>query len=181
MDSLDIRKIRRLVERFRTAMDELQEKGLFDKENPFRSFPRGCCGDTSYLLAEYLRKKGIDTIYVWGNDYDQSHAWLVVKNEFVKKPSEQVIALPNNITSVYNSYSSGINNETIDVTCYKENDLINGLIIDITGDQFGENPIYIGYMDDFHKKYEFGGAHDFERLSDARLYRIYRMIIQHIS
>ena len=28
-----------------------------------RNFPHDCCGDTSYLFAEYLRGKGVDTIW----------------------------------------------------------------------------------------------------------------------
>lgn len=38
-----------------------------------------------------------------------------------------------------------------------EHDLNNGLIIDITSDQFDdcENPVYIGQMDDFHQTFDF--------------------------
>lgn len=181
MNNLQTRKIRRLVEKFRIAIDELCEEGAFDKEIPFCSFPRGCCGDTCYLLAEYLRVKGIDTIYVNGVDYDQSHAWLVVKDDSIKNPIQKSETLPNYMISIYNRYSNDINDGTINIIRYEEDDLKDGLIIDITGDQFGEIPIFVDYMDGFHRKYEFRAAHDLEYLEDDRLYRIYRMIVKRIS
>lgn len=181
MNNLQTRKIRRLVEKFRIAIDELYEEGAFDKEIPFCSFPRGCCGDTCYLLAEYLRVKGIDTIYVNGVDYDQSHAWLVVKDDSIRNPIQKSESLPDYMIGIYNRYSSDINDGTINIARYEEDDLSAGLIIDITGDQFGEIPIFVDYMDGFHRKYEFRAAHDFEYLEDGRLYRIYRMIVKRIS
>jgi hypothetical protein len=44
----------------------------------FRTFPRGCCGITCYLLARYLHEQaGQETNYVCGQRGRQSHAWLV--------------------------------------------------------------------------------------------------------
>lgn len=61
--------------RFRAVMDEHYELlGDF-----FHSFPRGCCGDTSELLAAYLEDQDLGNFaYVsgWSRAKDSSHAWL---------------------------------------------------------------------------------------------------------
>ena len=169
-------QIHNLIIDFRIAIERTCEAGVLERDIVFRSFPRGCCGDTSELLAEYLRLNGIKTIYVCGDDHGQSHAWLVLKDNRVKEPTKQFIELPQNIIKIYNNYSADTYMSPIDVTRYEENDLINGLIIDITGDQFGEEPIFFDYMDDYHRRYEFVQAYDFERLTDRRLCEIYRQI-----
>lgn len=49
----------------------------FPQSSFFKNFPRGCCGDTSNLLAKYLTEHNILAEYVWGiNNNGQSHAWL---------------------------------------------------------------------------------------------------------
>lgn len=78
-----MRKIVQLATEFREAIDLAFEAGEFDSDIIFRSFPRGCCGDASDLLAQYLLENGIKTTYVcgtyWGEPEEngQSHAWLV--------------------------------------------------------------------------------------------------------
>ena len=75
--------IKLLATHFRSAIDKALSEGEFDKDPSFYNFPRGCCGDTSDLLAQYLLDNRIKTYYVCGNYYfddvtmnAQSHAWL---------------------------------------------------------------------------------------------------------
>lgn len=89
-----------LVTEFRKAIIKAKEDGCFSEDVLFNRFPRACCGDTCYLLAEYLRVNGVETIYVCGEDKDQSHAWLVVNNEMINKPTKQFYEYPNEIKSV---------------------------------------------------------------------------------
>lgn len=178
---MDLNGIYNLVVEFRRAIDEAYDKGLLDKDTVFRRFPRGCCGDTCDLLAEYLRVNGVNTVYVFGNNQDQSHAWLILKDKQVRIPKKQYVDLPNDIVDVFNSYTVEFYSAPIDITHYVESDLRDGIIIDITGDQFGEIPVYFNYMNDFYGKYEFKGAYDFECLQDARLLRLYRLIVEQIA
>lgn len=144
-----MKRIRSLVECFRTAIEKAQYAGEFGADY-FGRFPRGCCGDASDMLAQYLVEHGIRTKYIVGTYWDdengdsQSHAWLL------------------------------LNEETI---------------IDITGDQFQYNPVflnfnkqvYIGPMNAFHRLFEVEpwGIRDLDRLDD-RQKDLYRKIIKHI-
>ena len=71
-----------LVLEFRQAIDKAKSLGALEKDCIFCRFPRGCCGDTSDLLAHYLLEHGIKTNYICGNYRNggiekwQSHAWL---------------------------------------------------------------------------------------------------------
>lgn len=47
-------EIERLVNQFRDAIDMARDSGDFDKDISFYKFPRGCCGDASDLLAQFL-------------------------------------------------------------------------------------------------------------------------------
>lgn len=155
-----------LASRFRKAIESAHDKGLFARDIGFDDFPTGSCGDTCYLLAEYLRAFGIDTIWHSGERDMWSHAWLVVKDERVKKPTPRFFEAPDDIRDILNLYSGGQYNESVDITRYEENDLQEGLIIDITGDQFVDYdlPVYVGDMDCFHKSFEFNQAHDYEKM-----------------
>lgn len=115
-----MKNIKLLANQFRTAIDMARDAGEFDKDFSFSKFPRGCCGDASDLLAQFLLENSITTDYVCGTYSDGSfegiwsHAWLLTSRH---------------------------------------------TIIDITGDQFKynpvflnyDNPVYIGVKDDFHK------------------------------
>ena len=54
-------EIKQLAEKYRKAIESAHKKGLFVNELGFENFPRGSCGETCYLLAEYLRRSEIDT------------------------------------------------------------------------------------------------------------------------
>lgn len=84
-----MRKIVQLATEFRKAIDLALEAGEFDNDIIFRRFPRGCCGDASDLLSQYLLENSIKTIYVcgtyWGESEDdrQSHAWLLTGGQTI--------------------------------------------------------------------------------------------------
>lgn len=152
-----MKDIKRLVKQFRDAVDTARYAGDFAKDFSFCKFPRGCCGDTSDLLAQFLLKNGIRTYYVCGTcrnglfENIQSHAWLLTDHH---------------------------------------------TIIDITGDQFKDNPdflnydksVYVGLADEFHKLFKVEGRDIRENVGlDAlggmcqpRLNELYRKIIKYI-
>ncbi len=72
---MNINDIQKAVRHFRRAMEQCHEQfGL-----PFESFPRGCCGDSSELLAAYLKDEGFGEfayVFGWSGEEDSSHAWL---------------------------------------------------------------------------------------------------------
>ena len=103
-------KIKQLAKNFRTAIEKAKpeiEKVKSHSEgwsySWFHKFPTGCCGITSDLLAEYLLRNEIETLYVWTEFHEQtltwfdkeyhdslhqqSHAFLVVKDKRVKNPT----------------------------------------------------------------------------------------------
>lgn len=84
-----MKDIKRLANQFRNAVDAARDAGEFDKDFSFNNFPRGCCGDASDLLAQYLLDHGIRTYYVCGTysnghfENIQSHAWLVTDDQII--------------------------------------------------------------------------------------------------
>ena len=169
-----------LVSGFKAAMVQAWDAGDFDSDIAFCKFPRGCCGDTCYLLAEYLLSFGIETVYVCGSELYQSHAWLVIKDNRIGKPKSRHYELPDEIRDVFSLYSGSCSSGSIDNTYYDEMDLINGTIVDITADQFGENPVYVDSMGKFHKRFGFDFAFDCVGVDNPRLRRIYRIIMEYI-
>lgn len=96
-------------------------------------------------------------------------------------PQEQFYTIPEEIRTVLYQYGEDIQqDEKADISHYAAGDVEKGIVIDITGDQFGESAIYVGEFDSFHKKFEFDFAHDMYVLADARLISLYRKILQHI-
>ena len=171
-----------LVCDFKAALVQARETGDFSGDIVFRKFPRGCCGDTCCLLAEYLLAHGIDTIYVCGSERDQSHAWLVIKDRRVKNPKTKHYELPEDIRDILNLYGSSDNDGSINTMHYEKRDLKNGLIVDITADQFGENPVLIEYMGDFHERFRFDFARDCGGIGDdPRLRKIYNIAMKYLS
>ncbi|MEG1482939.1 MAG: hypothetical protein RSA57_03970 [Cetobacterium sp.] len=152
-----MKDIKRLVKQFRDAIDVARNAGDFDNDFSFNKFPRGCCGDTSELLAQFLLKNDIKTYYICGIYIDspfknnQSHAWLLTDNH---------------------------------------------TIIDITGDQFKDNPVflhydksvYVGVEDDFHRLFEVEDRDIHENIGldklsstcQLRLNELYSKVIKYI-
>ena len=152
-----MKDIKRLANQFRDAIHLAKDAGEFYKDVLFCNFPRGCCGDASDLLAQFLLENGIRTYSVSGTyrdgsfDNTQSHAWLLTNNQ---------------------------------------------TIIDITGDQFRYNPVflnydksvYVGAEDHFYKLFEVedNGVYEnfgIDALGDMcqpRLNGLYQKIIKYI-
>ena len=202
-------QIEQLATRFRTAIEKANSAREYWAYNKFRDFPTGCCGYTSDLLAEYLLRHGIETLWVstafceqtlaWFDKkyhdsfLPQSHAFLVVKDERVKKPTprikpayhEEHLAL---ITPYHSSSLDPL--DSYDTPEYKYEDLFDGLIIDITADQFKEKaknefkdyfkPVYLGCFNDFYKSLDFRGASEYKPLDVDEL-EDYRIIEKYIE
>lgn len=174
-------EIYNLVYTFRDAVIAALNANRFNNDINFKHFPKRCCGDTCCLLAEFLLSNGYKTIYVWGDYQDQSHAWLVLKDFRVKEPIRCYYEPPMEIRDILNTYSNNAYINPIDITKYEENDLADGIIIDITSDQFGEEPVYIGYTNSFYKKFSFVKAVENNTLSTSRLKCLYRTIMEFIN
>ena len=176
-------KIAKLANNFRSAIVTAKENGCFTINNhyPFNKFPQACCGNTSYLLAEYLKTKGIPSIWVSAVRNDWSHAWLVIKDERVRLPQKQTCVPPADIQQVLKAYGS--ENPICEKTGYDWNDIKNGLIVDITADQFEDfdEEVYVGYLNSFYNGFDFRNAHDCNGIQDDdRLSRIYEIINEYL-
>ena len=68
-------------------------------------------------------------------------------------------------------------NGPIDISKCEGSDLSNGILIDITADQFGQAPLYVGPMDPFHQKFTFNFAHDYNGFGNDRLSHLYDLIM----
>ena len=64
---------------------------------------------------------------------------------------------------------------------YIESDLEDGLIVDITADQFGKCPVYVGYRCDLYRRFEFLEANEYTDLANCRLRNIYQAILQYLA
>ena len=160
---------------FRTAIISARDANLFSSNDIFAHFPCRCCGDSCYLLAEYLRRKGLRTIYVCGDFDGQTHAWLVLDDERVTQPQPRFYEMPETIKPIFSQYGNEIT-DPICVTRYEEKDVENGLIIDITADQFGGSPVYVGSMNAFYSNFQFRNASLCSKLPNPRLVALYDMI-----
>lgn len=69
-----LEKLKRECETFRAAIVRSDSREL---SIGFRYFPRGACGNTSYVLGHFLEEIGFGIFnYVIGYMGQQSHAWL---------------------------------------------------------------------------------------------------------
>ena len=132
------------------------------------------------MLAEYLLQEGIESIWVSLQREDWSHAWLVLKDKRIRKsPPIVPSAVYIDLVSQYRNQNS---EEETDNIHYMEQDLKDGLIIDITSDQFEdcEIPVFVGRMDRFHRTFDFIQAVDYDGLSNPRLKHLYEIILTYI-
>ena len=171
-------RIRSLVNSFRKKIDRAQRKDLF-VDTILEKFPIQCCGVTSRLLAEFLIGNGVKTLQISAEEFGsyETHAWLVVKDDRIDSPRSCFDDVPNNIIDLLSTYGRGNSESIRESTCYKKENIKNGLIIDITGDQFNEAPVYVGYMDDFHKRFDFAAAYEHEGLPNEEYAELYDIII----
>ena len=167
---------------FRSAIEAAMEDNQFERDLRFMRFPKGCCGDTCYLLAEFLRNEGVESIWCSTERGDWSHAWLVVKDNRIQLPVQKTVSFPEELRPVLANY--GIENPAQGIVNknYMFDDLQDGLIIDITADQFPDYniPVYVGLMDAFHKSFSFIQAYDNFELRDCRLVELYQIIIKYL-
>ncbi len=165
-----LKRIQILATEFRRAVEIARREGCFTSDIVMRGFPRGCCGDASDLVGEYLLNAGYENIwYVCGTYYPdtededadflgrQSHAWIS-------------IGYPTDTDSI---------------------------VVDITGDQFQDSheyefynePVYVGTMDDFHGLFEiedrdcskFSGIITYDDFARGRLQKLYNMIVERMD
>ncbi len=173
--------------KFRSAIEKAKREGRLSDNILFRCFPKRCCREASFLLAEYLKEKGINTILCFNQLGDCTHTWLVVNDNRVTLPSCTNFSWPKEIRSAVKGYGIENPDEVVDTTRYNEDNLQNGLIIDITADQFkGYNTsVYVGYLDDFHKSFDFQHADNYEELNaiadDYMLSNLYQVIEYYID
>ena len=80
--------------------------------------------------------------------------------------------------NLYDSYGG---NSKFDNVRYTEEDVCEGLIVDITADQFGEEYVYVGYINDFYRRFEFREASEYSGLGSERLRRLYSLIFDSID
>lgn len=171
-------RIRSMVKNFRKKIDLAQSRGLF-AGTMLEEFPTQCCGIASRLLAEFLLGNGIETLWISAEEFgtQETHAWLVVKDYRIDPPRSCFDDMPNSIIDLLCTYGGGSSESIRESTFYEKQDIENGLIIDITGDQFNEVPIYVGYMDDFHKRFDFVAAFGHEGLLNKEYAELYEIIM----
>lgn len=177
-------QIKKLAIKYRNAIESARDDGSFTLSNSFNHFPCGCCGNASSLLAEYLLTNGIETIWYSAtrDDDDWSHAWLIVKDNRIKEPTPNTFYWPENIRNTIKKYGINHPEQGVDLTNYRYEDLEEGLIIDITGDQFDDYsvPVYVGQMDPFHKSFDFVQAFKYCTLGDKQLNNLYQIIERYL-
>ena len=101
-------RIRSLANNFRKKIDQAQSKDLFTN-TILEEFPVQCCGATSRLLAEFLLDNGIETLWISAEEFgtDETHAWLVVKDDRIDSPRSCFNDVPNNIIGLLGTYGGG--------------------------------------------------------------------------
>jgi len=171
-------RILALAKNFRQKIDRAKSQG-FLMGTMIEEFPKQCCGDSCRLLAEFLRDNGVETLWISAEEFGthETHAWLVVKDDRIDFPRSCFDDVPNNIIGLLGKYGGGSSESFRESNCYEEQNIKNGLIIDITGDQFNETPVYVGYMDDFHKRFDFVAAYEHDGLLSEEYTELYEIII----
>ena len=174
--------INKLAKTFRQAIEKARDAGEFQNDTSFYHFPRGCCGDTCYLLAEYLSENEIRSYYMEMNRDGCSHAWIAIDDGNIKFPKTIPYELPNEIQPVINSYSAGKYPARGSYIKYEMNDFSNATIVDITADQFSDfnDAVYVGKMGLFQNSFEFCDAHLIEGMASDRLDGLYKKIIKYL-
>ena len=193
-------RLESLVFQFRNAMDKAKEAGDLDFDCVFRRFPNGCCGDTCYLLAEYLLRHGIKTNYVCGVKNLQSHAWLTLTADKKQRKSDYFANEDHSCNSVssngYQAILKMIQSGQMVGYHPRESRMVTDkdFIIDITADQFSDrrvflffdNPVDVGRAGSFHQLFEMqdvrecGGLCAVGSPNTVRLEKVYEQIMKYI-
>jgi len=108
-------------EKFRSAIEVNKEKLGIEW---FSRFPRGCCGDTSLILAKYLDEKRFGVAYyVPGMLGPQSHGWLELDGWIIDITADQFDSIEDKILVVQKSY---LHEKFKYVKKYSYNELLTG-------------------------------------------------------
>lgn len=170
----DIITIQSYAEKIRHAFESAKEKGCFDYDCCFRIFPRGCCLRATEVLAEYLYRKGIETIIVQGSSMIDggTHAWLVI-NQCGYKPEQITEKYSEKAFAALCQYNPDVVSKKIVRDVFDLENVWEMIIIDLTIDQF--NPQlkapYIGKAHDLHLQYDIRPK-VYDGIYDEDLYRI---------
>jgi hypothetical protein len=90
-----------LAGQFRRALERVPQNSFPNEISLYKhpdyqtsGFPAGCCGDSSELLAEFLKENGFDFEYVGGRDGGDdeelmTHAWLALDDFIVDITADQ--------------------------------------------------------------------------------------------
>ena len=83
----EMKLLNQLVYEFRKALEIIVDKKMYGRLYLFESFPKGCCGYTSDLLATYLIDSGIsrERIQLLNSETKEekyTHSWLMIDNRF---------------------------------------------------------------------------------------------------
>lgn len=90
---------------------------------------------------------------------------------------------PKELRVVIAGYGVEHPEEEVELRNYEAEDLQDGLMVDITEDQFDDYdiPVYVGGMDAFHRTFKFNQAHDYDGLvGDGRLVSLYETIEKYL-
>lgn len=180
---IDVDLIRQLSVNYRKAIEDAVATGRLNLYQPFHKFPTGCCGKACYLLAEYLRANGVNTICCFSNRNDWTHAWLVLKEEWMKPLPVGEVAELDEYERIASAYWTVSCEEQLFHEEYDNDTTAKGILIDITGDQFRDcqDAVYVGRMDKFHKSFEFRSAIAFEGLNDRKDREMYSIIAEYLN
>ena len=182
--SADINEIRKLVTEFRSAIVRANEKGDFENDIGQHTFPDASCGTASELLAEYLLRHRFKTLLVQLTRDHGGHVLLVIKDDRVKEPTQRGTRLPDTVLDAYRSYG-GNTNGYFNETRYEEEDVIDGVIVDITASQFPDykeyydDPVFVGGVDQFFSTFDFIRADEYDHLPDV-MQEQYKLVEQNI-
>lgn len=171
-----------LAKKYRIAIKAAQNDNQFVQDRTFKDFPIECCGDACDLLAVYLKRHGINTIQILTSRENCPHAWLVVKDSRIKEPVRRSFSWPEELRDVIAKYGVENPDQEIDKTRYEMSDIEDGLIVDITADQFPDYniPVYVGTMDAFHASFDYDHENAYIGLEVERIKELYHIIEQYL-
>ena len=178
------RKIEELAYKFRRAMEKARHNGEFRYEVYLKDFPVGSCGVTCDYLGVYLNDNGFSTYQISASYEERTHAWLVLDDSRIDHEAMEELMkqeeLPPEIQDLYKQYGGDCFDATLSPRL-SEKAFQNGLIIDITGDQFGWVPVYVGPKARRYSVYEQMGYYHVDETVACARDAIYNKIISYIE
>ena len=178
------RKIEELAYQFRRAMEKAYHNGEFRNEVRLKRFPVGSCGVTCDYLGVYLYDNGFPTYQISASNEKGTHAWLVLDDGRIDHEAKEKLIkreeLPLEIQDVFKQYG-GDCFDAVPTPRLSEKAFQNGLIIDITGDQFGWVPVYVGTKAKRYSDYEQRGYCHVDETQFFAKDAIYNKIITYIE